>query len=125
MRRRSERGFCLLETLVAFVVLALALTAILPALRDMTKRIGVTEQQWIANQLSASLIAEIGVVHPVRQGVRRGTWTDRYAWRITTKPGPPQGAGVTDIYEVIIEVTNSGSDKLLSTDTLYFYEGFR
>ena len=125
MKKRSERGFSLLETLVAFVVLALAMSAILPTLSNLTRRIGVTEHQWAANQLSASLIAEIGIVHPVRQGVRRGVWDDRYEWRITTRPGPPQGAGVSDTYELTVEVSRKNSRDVLWTDVVYFYEGYR
>ena len=82
----NERGFTLIETLVAFTILALSLTALYAAfgtsLRGL-ERAGNAEE---ASLLAESKLEELRVARAVPDQSQTGAFdTKPYRWRLTTK----------------------------------------
>jgi general secretion pathway protein I len=87
MPERRERGFSLIEVLVAFVICTLALGALLRAfggdMRAAERSAGYTR----AVLLAKSRLASIGVEEDLVPGETSGEYADTpYRWRITASP---------------------------------------
>ena len=85
--RSSQRGYTLLEIIVAFAVLGLALTLLLGTLAG-----GVRQVRWSADSARAalhaqSLLDEVGVGEVLVPGTRDGSFDGgRYRWRLDIEP---------------------------------------
>lgn len=78
---RRARGFTLLEVLVAFALLALALTLLLGSLSGASRQVGQTERVGRAALHGQSLLAGLGVEQPLRTGQVQGELEKgRYRW---------------------------------------------
>lgn len=85
--RRAVRGFTLLEVLVAFALLALALTLLLGTLSGAARQVAEADQRTRAVLLAQSLMARLGVEEPLQEGTRQGRW-DHGAYRWTLEVAP-------------------------------------
>ena len=84
---RRQRGYTLIEVLVAFVVLALALTFLLGTLSGATRQVRWSADAGRAALHAQSLLAEIGVGEPLRPGRDEGEFEDgRYRWQLEVTP---------------------------------------
>lgn len=94
MRRRA-RGFTLLEVIVAFALLGLALTLLLGSLSGGARQVREAELRSRAVLHAQSLLAAAGVEEPLRVGSRQGQWEDgRYQWQLQVQPySEPRGDG--------------------------------
>lgn len=77
----DDDGFSLIEVLVAFVILALALGVLLPSLSQISARPGDANRQLIATEIAVSEMARLGVEIPIEVGTVQGKWRD-YRWQI-------------------------------------------
>lgn len=89
-RRRSvrhARGYTLIEVLVAFAVLALALTVLLGTLSGATRQVRWSDDSGRAALHAQSLLAQAGVGEVLEAG-RRGGELDagRYRWQLEVEP---------------------------------------
>lgn len=101
VRRRGgpprARGFTLLEVLVAFALLAVALTLLLGTLSGAVRQVGQADLRSRAVLHAQSLLAGIGVQAPLQEGRQQGDWEDgRYQWTLQVRPyvEPHAAAGV-------------------------------
>lgn len=96
--RRGERGFALIEILVAFVILALGLGAILTgvvvAMRSDTR----TQVSRTALRVAQSRLEAAGITEALAPGYREGVIANKFRWRQTvtelrpaTETRQPQG----------------------------------
>lgn len=84
---RRQRGFTLLEVIVAFALLALALTLLLGSLSGATRQIAHADLRGTAMLHAQSLLAEAGTVAPLQEGASDGTWEQgRYQWQLQVDP---------------------------------------
>lgn len=82
-----QRGYSLLEVIVAFAVLALALTLLLGSLSGASRQIKQADLRSRAVLHAQSLLAVTGVVEPLQDGERSGEWEDgRYRWQLQVAP---------------------------------------
>lgn len=97
-RPRAQRGFSLLEVVLAFVLLAVSLgilTAILGGGLTQVRQAGDASEATLHAQ---SLIDELGVVAPIAPGRSEGVFErGRYRWRLEVSEAedplpPPPGA---------------------------------
>jgi len=79
--RRGERGFALLEILVAFVILALGLGAISVGVATAMRSDGRTQTQRDAIRLAQSRLEAEGVSRMLVPGRREGRIASNYKWR--------------------------------------------
>lgn len=81
------RGFTLLEVLVAFALLAVALTLLLGTLSGAARQVGEADLRSRAVLHAQSLLATTGVQAPLQEGRRDGQWEDgRYQWTLQVQP---------------------------------------
>lgn len=86
-RRAPQRGYTLIEVLVAFAVLALALTFLLGTLSGATRQVRWSADAGRAALHAQSLLAEVGVGEALRPGRDEGELEDgRYRWQLEVAP---------------------------------------
>jgi general secretion pathway protein I len=86
-RRRRQHGYTLIEVLVAFGILALALTLLLGTLSGATRQVRWSADAGRAALHAQSLLADIGVGEPLQQGREEGELEDgRYRWQLEVAP---------------------------------------
>lgn len=84
---RSQSGYTLIEVLVAFAVLALALTLLLGTLSGATRQVRWSADAGRAALHAQSLIAQAGVGEALVPGRRQGELdAGRYRWTLEVAP---------------------------------------
>jgi general secretion pathway protein I len=92
-RNGRERGFSLLEVLVAFVILALVATALFRLFSGALGNMGAAEEYSRAALIAESVLAEAAATQPLREGSTTGAAEGgRYAWTAKVTPFTPSGA---------------------------------
>ena len=96
----SQAGFSLLEILVAFSIMALALGVLLRIFGGAGRIAGTADQYVRAIAVAESLLASAGIETPLRPGETRGEIDATYRWTLRVRPyaidesqlgGPPLG----------------------------------
>ena len=83
VRGQSLRGFTLIEVVVAFALLAFALTLLLGAMTRATTQVRNAEDAGRAALHAQSLLHQVGVGEPLVPGTSQGTLEDgRYRWAL-------------------------------------------
>jgi len=81
--RRSVRGFTLLEVLVAFALLAVALTLLIGTLSGAASQVSEADVRSRAVLHARTLLDRTGVDAPLQEGEQRGQWENgRYRWQM-------------------------------------------
>ena len=115
-----DAGYSLRETLVAFAVLALGLSVLIPAFTSQLDRIARAERTWIAHEIAANVLAEAGRLHTVSED-RSGEWDGRFAWRLQSRLQPAEPgmrAPHPPVYHLRIRVFGPGGEALVDIETL-------
>ncbi|HDS1558647.1 MULTISPECIES: type II secretion system protein XpsI [Stenotrophomonas] len=91
---RRARGFTLLEVIVAFALLGLALTLLLGSLSGGARQVREAELRTRAVLHAQSLLAAAGVDAPLQVGQQQGDWENgRYRWELQVQPWTEPRAG--------------------------------
>lgn len=84
---KNQRGYSLLEVIVAFALLALALTLLLGSLSGAARQVHNADLRTRAVLHAQSLLAATGVEAPLQVGREQGDWEDgRYRWDLQVEP---------------------------------------
>lgn len=84
---KRQRGYSLLEVIVAFALLALALTLLLGSLSGAARQVHGADLRTRATLHAQSLLAATGVESPLQVGRTQGDWEDgRYRWDLQVEP---------------------------------------
>ncbi|MEN8174930.1 MAG: prepilin-type N-terminal cleavage/methylation domain-containing protein [Pseudomonadota bacterium] len=106
-----QAGFSLLETLVAFTIMAVVMAAILQVFAGGARNVAAAEDYAAATRLAESRLAEAGRLFPLEPGVRSGEWK-KYQWVVSTQPFVPEGEeAFPGLYLVEVAVEWGGADK--------------
>jgi general secretion pathway protein I len=84
----KQRGFSLLEVLVAFTLLAVSMGVMMQALSSNSRGLTLAAQHSHAATLAESLIAEAGVSIPLEASVTEGVTEPGYEWRLNIQENP-------------------------------------
>jgi len=111
-RRRDAHGYTLIEVIVAFALLALALTLLLGSLTNASRQVHWADGAGRATLYAESLLDQTGVAEALQPGTKQGTFeNDRYHWTLVTRPYIDAGAtepSVTadgaQLYEVVLDM---------------------
>ena len=89
-----QRGFTLIEVIVAFALLALALTFLLGSLSGAARQVRIASDSSRATLHAQSLLAQVGVGEILQPGRRQGNFdAGRYRWVLDIVPyADPLGA---------------------------------
>ena len=112
--RRRAAGFTLLEVLVAFTILAVALVALLRAFSSGLRGLDAAAAATAAIQHARSKIEEVGTLIPLEPGILEGTFEDGYQWRVVIEPHELGDAAAAESlpvlpYEIEVTVTGHGA----------------
>jgi general secretion pathway protein I len=112
--RKAAAGFTLIEVVLAFALLALALTILLGILTGATRQVRWADDAGRAAMHAQSLLAQQGVGAPLEPGQKEGNfeqgryrWTlDVAPWRDPTLPESPQpiDPGASRLYALDLHV---------------------
>jgi len=83
---KFQRGFSLLEILVAFSIMAIALGVLLNIFSSGLRNATVSEDYTAAVQIAEAMIAMPGVEGPLQSGQASGVVNDKYRWDLTVTP---------------------------------------
>lgn len=82
----KQRGFSLLEILIAFSILALSLGILLQIFSAGVNTAGVAEEYTAAVQIAESLMAGTGVETPLKPSETTGVENEKYHWQVSVSP---------------------------------------
>ena len=86
-RMHPQRGFTLIEVIVAFAVLALALTLVLGTLSNASRQVRWSDDAGRAALHAQSLLDDTGVAETLVPGRSEGVFEDgRYRWTLEVAP---------------------------------------
>lgn len=86
---RNARGFTLIEVIVAFAVLALALAIVLGTLSNASRQVRWSDDAGRAALHAQSLLDDTGVAETLVPGRSEGMFEDgRYRWTLDAAPWP-------------------------------------
>jgi type II secretory pathway pseudopilin PulG len=89
-----QRGFTLLEAVVAFAIASLALIALFRATSDGISGVEAASNSIEATRRAQSILAAVGITDKLTQGEQSGTFDNGFDWHIVvtlqdTRPVPP------------------------------------
>lgn len=85
---RNDRGFSLLEILVAFAILSLSIGVLLRIFAGGGHLSKTADDYYRAVITAETLMTELGVETPLRPGVTQGTTETGFRWTVTVSPYP-------------------------------------
>ncbi|MGI9419562.1 MAG: type IV pilus modification PilV family protein [Geminicoccaceae bacterium] len=108
----SERGFTLLEVLVAFLIFALAFGVIARTLQTSLRQTTTAETLLKAAALAERQIALAGTVQPFAGGEESGRSVDGLEWRrsIQLEKAPSEDGDVA-LYRITVDVRSPAADR--------------
>ncbi|MGE8279011.1 MAG: type II secretion system protein XpsI [Stenotrophomonas sp.] len=84
---KHQRGYSLIEVIVAFALLALAMTLLLGSLSGAARQVGMADGYGRAALHAQSLLAAAGVEAPLAAGRQQGQWEQgKYRWTLQVSP---------------------------------------
>ena len=83
MRHGRQRGFSLLEVLVAFAILSVSLGVLLQVFATGLRNAGMADDYTQATLYAESILTAYGREAPLNEGAREGAINDQFSWRGT------------------------------------------
>lgn len=98
---QSQRGFSLLEILVAFTILAMALGVIMKVFSTGLSSTGLAGHYTRASLIAQSQLSLVGPQYPMEEGQYEGDYNDTYHWMITVEPHQWWEEGKDNLAEMV------------------------
>lgn len=86
---RRSRGYTLVEVLVAFLILAMALTVLLRIFSSGLRNVGIASDYAAATLIAESRLAATGIGEPLVPGETGGLDAQRFSWTRTVSDYTP------------------------------------
>jgi general secretion pathway protein I len=106
---RGERGFTLIEVLIAFTITAFVLAAVLQLFSTGFRSTAAAEQQLIATMVAQSKLDELAAAQPLVAVERSGVTEAGYRWQASVRRFAELAAPIPDglpvrLYELAVVV---------------------
>lgn len=122
---RRAAGFTLLEVLVAFSILGVALGTLLQVFATGLRNTALAEEYTQATLYAESVLAGLGVEEPLEEGAIGGELDDKFAWRGEVSLYVEEDAPEPDLdniqpFHVVVEVfwDSAGRERSVVMQTL-------
>lgn len=117
-----QRGFSLLEVLVAFVILSLSLGVMMRLFSASLTNVGAAERHAHAVAVAESALAGLGVSEPLAEGGIAGPEADNQGYRWRARVGrrdaaPAEDTAAIRLYQIELDVVRE-EETLLTLTTL-------
>jgi len=115
MTRRA--GYSLFEVLIAFAVMTMVLTALLPRQAGLFSRVAQVDERQLAQDFAYSRLDRLGVSDPLQPGITVQAYRD---WRLTqtvTETVLPGASEITAV-RILIEIASRSGARLARAETL-------
>ena len=114
-----QTGYTLIEVLVAFMILTLALTVLLRIFSGGLRNVSVSSDYATATLIAESRLAAAGIDIPLTPGETSGTEGERFEWTVNVQdylpwPGYRSAARGVDAYRVTVTVEWPNGDNTRS-----------
>ena len=93
-RRMAQRGFTLIEVMLAFVIFALSFAVVLEIMAGSVAGIRRASDDTQVALLAQSLMDRVGIEIPLEEGQHDGEELERYSWRLDIGLYDPGGEDV-------------------------------
>ncbi|MET0067241.1 MAG: prepilin-type N-terminal cleavage/methylation domain-containing protein [Candidatus Thiodiazotropha sp.] len=101
-----QRGFSLLEVLVAFTLLATTFGVVMQALSSNSRGLALAGEHSRAALIAESKLAQVGTLYPLEAGYQEGDLETGYHWRLSMSEfGAEQGYLKQSAFRVRVEVS--------------------
>ena len=116
---RQQSGYTLIEVLVAFMILALALTVLMRIFSGGLRNVSVSSDYAMATLIAESRLAAAGIDMRLAPGEMSGTEGERFQWTVRVQdyepwPGYRSAAKDLDAYRVTVTVEWPHGDRTRS-----------
>jgi general secretion pathway protein I len=116
-----QSGYTLIEVLVAFMILALALTVLLRIFSGGLRNVSVSSDYAVATLIAESRLAAAGIDVPLAAGETSGTEGERFEWIVSVQdyvpwPGYRSATRSVDAYRVTVTVEWPNGDNTRSVE---------
>ena len=113
---RRRAGYSLFEVLIAFAILTMVLSALIPGQASLLSRVNQQDEKFLAQDYAYSRIALIGVTEAVVSGALTDSYRD---WLIVQDISETVLDGSeTRLFKIVIDVQSQGSETLARVETL-------
>jgi len=102
--RRPQAGYSLIEVLVAFAILAMALTVLLRVFSGGLRNVDAAAQYAEAVTVADAMLASPGVIEPLVPGVIDGEAAGGYAWTRTIEAVESSDSELVTPYRIAVSV---------------------
>lgn len=123
---RFSRGFSLVETLVAFVVLGLVSTALYRGFIDGSAGTSGALAQYETTEAGRALLEELVVLHSPSDLPTAGTYADHWDWRLTVErryvPEVTRYRDLGGLFDLRLDVTDPANGTVVTLETTILRE---
>ena len=123
MQAHRQRGFTLLEVLVAFTIFAVFFAAVMQIFSTGTRNAEVSQSYVLALAEARAQLARLGIEQPLIEGEESGALENGMRWQRTISPhdvGALLPEGVPAAFDVAVSVSwrDRGRERRVSLSTL-------
>lgn len=112
----QRAGYSFFEVLIAFAILTMVLSALVPGQARLLSRVNQQDQKFLAQDYAFSLLAQIGVTGPISSGTSTDTYHD---WHVILDVSETVLDGhETPLLKIVIDVQSQGGKTLARVETL-------
>ena len=113
---RLQRGFSLLEVLVAFAILSISLGVLYQAFSNSLRNVSAVDHYSRAMIIAESRLAEAVSEMPFREGSDQGEVDDYYRWQVDIsryeeEQDGPRSRAQYEAYQIEVKVSWGGSNR--------------